>query len=338
MTGMEFWLPVIWSGLIAVAVIMYVIMDGFDLGIGVLFPFAPDDESRDLMMNSVAPVWDGNETWLILGGGGLLAAFPVAYATILPALYIPVIVMLLALAFRGVAFEFRFKASPHNRWVWDLAFAGGSTLATFAQGVVLGAFIQGFQVADERFVGGPFDWLTPFVGLTGLALVAGYGLLGATWLILKTELELQDWARNAAVTLLALVTVFVGAVSLWTPFLDNTIHLRWFTWPNIAYLAPVPVITALAIGRLYVVVRRGYEVQPFLLAIALFLLSYLGLGISLYPHVVPHSVSVWEAASHPSSLLFMLVGITVLLPIILAYTAYTYWVFRGKVRPGEGYH
>jgi cytochrome d ubiquinol oxidase subunit II len=338
MTGAEFWLPVIWSGLIAVAVIMYVVMDGFDLGMGILFPFAPGERSRDMMMTSVAPVWDGNETWLILGGGGLLAAFPVAYSTILPALYLPVIVMLLALAFRGVAFEFRFKASPQNRWVWNIAFAGGSTVATFAQGVVLGAFIQGFDVAGERFVGSTFDWLTPFVLLTGVALVAGYGLLGATWLILKTEGELQQWARDKSLVLLGLVTVFVGAVSLWTPFLDNTIHLRWFTWPNIAYLAPVPMVTALVVVGVWRAVRRGHEVQPFVMSIVLFLLSYLGLAISLYPHVVPHRVSVWAAASHPDSLAFMLVGIVVLLPVILAYTAYTYWVFRGKVRPDEGYH
>lgn len=338
MTGMELWLPIVWSALIAVAVLMYVVMDGFDLGIGVLFPFAPGEESRDTMMNSVAPIWDGNETWLILGGGGLLAAFPVAYATILPALYLPVILMLLALVFRGVAFEFRFKASPENRWVWNLAFAGGSTLAAFAQGVILGAFIQGFAVANEQFVGGAFDWLTPFALLTGLALVAGYALLGATWLILKTEGDLQGWAYDTTRWLLGLVTVFLAAVSLWTPFLDNAIHLRWFTWPNIAFLSPVPIVTALVLLRIWQTVQRRYEFQPFLLSIGLFCLSYLGLGISVYPHVVPPEVTIWSAANHNASLLFMLVGILILLPVILVYTAYTYWVFRGKVRPGEGYH
>lgn len=338
MTGLEYWLPITWSILIAVAVLMYVVMDGFDLGMGILFPFAPDDQSRDLMMNSVAPVWDGNETWLVLGGGGLLAAFPVAYATILPALYIPIIVMLLSLAFRGVAFEFRSKASPANRWVWDIAFAGGSTLATLMQGVTLGAFIQGFAVENERFVGDTFDWLSGFSILTGFALVAGYGLLGATWVIVKTEGDLQRWAYDRTVALLAVVTVFLAAVSLWTPFLENTINERWFSWPNIGYLSVVPILTALVILRIRRTVQRRYEIQPFVLSIGLFLLSYLGLGISVYPNVVPPDVTIWEAASHTSSLQFMLVGVLILLPIILAYTAYTYWVFRGKVRPGEGYH
>lgn len=335
---MEFWLPVVWSVVIAVAVLMYVVMDGFDLGIGILFPFAEGEGDRDLMMNSVAPIWDGNETWLVLGGGGLLAAFPVAYATILPALYLPIIIMLLALVFRGVAFEFRFKAASRNRWWWNAAFAGGSTLAAFAQGLTLGAFIQGFAVQDGRFVGGPFDWVSAFAAMTGLGLVAGYALLGAGWLILKTEGTLQDWAYERAIPLLSVVVLFVLLVSAWTPFLDNAIHARWFTWPNLAYLAPVPVVTALTVAQLWRAVAARRELQPFVLAIALFLLCYLGLGISLYPMAVPHTVTIWEAASAPSSLLFMLVGVAILLPLILAYTAYCYWVFRGKVRPGEGYH
>ena len=334
----ESWLPVIWSVIIAVAVLMYVVMDGFDLGIGVLFPFAPRESDRDVMMASVAPVWDGNETWLVLGGGGLLAAFPVAYATILPALYIPVIVMLLALVFRGVAFEFRFKASPANRWVWNLAFAGGSTLAAFAQGVVLGAFIQGIEVTGVRFTGDAFDWITPFAAMTGLGLVAGYALLGAGWLILKTEDRLQDWAYAAARPLAGLIAAFLLLVSLWTPLLDTAIQARWFAWPNLAYLAPVPLATLALLAALWRALHRRRENQPFPLAIGLFLLGYLGLGISLYPHVVPPSISVWAAASDPKSLGFMLVGVAILLPVILAYTAYTYWVFRGKVRPGEGYH
>ncbi|RDD63051.1 cytochrome d ubiquinol oxidase subunit II [Ferruginivarius sediminum] len=335
---MEFWLPVIWSVVIAIAVIMYVVLDGFDLGIGILFPFAEHDQDRDIMMNSVAPIWDGNETWLVLGGGGLMAVFPVAYATILPALYLPIIVMLLALVFRGVAFEFRFKAAPRNRWWWNLAFAGGSTLAAFAQGVTLGAFIQGFQIQDNQFVGGPFDWLSAFALLTGFGLVAGYALLGATWLIMKTEGALQDWTYERTVPLMSVVLLFVLAVSAWTPFLENTIHQRWFSWPNIALLSPVPIVTALVLFQLWRAVNLRREIQPFVLSIALFLLCYLGLGISLYPTVVPHTVTVWEAASETSSLIFMLVGVAILLPIILAYTAYTYWVFRGKVQPGEGYH
>ncbi len=184
-------LPLLWAAIIVVGVVMYVLLDGFDLGVGILFPFLPTDQDRDLAMNSVAPIWDGNETWLVLGGAGLFAAFPLAYAVILPGTYLPLIIMLLGLIFRGVAFEFRFKAH-HRRHLWDKAFHYGSLAATIAQGMVLGAFIQGFEVENRQFAGGMFDWLTPFSLLTGAALISGYALLGATWLIMKTERELQE--------------------------------------------------------------------------------------------------------------------------------------------------
>lgn len=243
-------LTLIWAGLIAFAVFMYVLLDGFDLGVGILFPAAPDDRARDTMMNSVAPVWDGNETWLVLGGSGLLAAFPLAYAIILPALYFPVLIMLVALIFRGVAFEFRFKAET-SRPLWDRAFYGGSLLATFAQGVILGAFIHGFKIEGTIFAGGLFDWLSPFSLMTGLGLVAGYALLGATWLVMKTEGALQDWAYAWARRLLLAVLAFVAIVSLWTPLFDAEIARRWFSWPNILYLSPVPIVTGLAALRLW---------------------------------------------------------------------------------------
>ncbi len=345
---MEFWLPAIWSVVIAVGVLMYVIMDGFDLGIGLLFPFARDERHRDVMMNSVAPVWDGNETWLVLGGGGLLAAFPVAYATILPALYLPIILMLLGLIFRGVSFEFRFKAADENKGWWNAAFAGGSAVATLMQGIALGSFIQGFEVtitseASQRFTtaiyaGGMFDWLTPFALLCGVALMAGYALLGATWLILKSDGEYQERAYAWAEYLLAAVVFGLAVVSIWTPFLDPGIEARWFSWPNIVLLAPVPLVTGLVVIQLWRSLQQRREVQPFALSIVAFLLSYLGLGISLYPYVVPHQITVWQGASAQSSLIVMLVGVVVLLPVILAYTGYCYWVFRGKVQPGEGYH
>jgi len=347
-SGMEFWLPAIWSVVIAVGVLMYVVMDGFDLGIGLLFPFARGERERDVMMNSVAPVWDGNETWLVLGGGGLLAAFPVAYATILPALYLPIILMLMGLIFRGVAFEFRAKASDANKYWWNTAFAGGSALATLTQGIALGAFIQGFQVeitsqgagdlTTAVFAGSAFAWLTPFSIVCGLALMLGYGLLGATWLIMKTDGELQDWAYERAEYLLGGVVLALIVVSIWTPLLDPMIRDTWFSWPNILMLSPVPIITALILLQLWRSLQQRREVQPFGLAIVTFLLSYLGLGISLYPYVVPHEISVWQGASAQSSLIFMLVGVVILLPVILAYTGYCYWVFRGKVRPEEGYH
>ena len=333
---MEWYLPVIWAGLIGTAVAMYVILDGFDLGIGILFPFAGNERERDQMMASIAPFWDGNETWLILGGGGLLVAFPRAYAVIMPALYIPVIVMLLALVFRGVAFEFR-TVSRSKTWL-DVAFTAGSTLAAFAQGVILGGLIQGVKVANGAYAGGPLDWATPFALLSGLALVAGYGLLGATWLVLKTEGPVADRARDQAKVLLIAVLVFMAAVSLWTPLTEPRIYARWFSLPNFYFLWPVPAVTALVAFTCWRWIEHGREAPPFLAAIALFLLGYLGLVISNFPYLVPPTLSVWDAAAAPASQIFMLLGTLFLLPMILGYIAFVYWLFRGKVREGETYH
>ncbi len=330
-------LPLVWAAIIVVGVVMYVLLDGFDLGVGILFPFLPTDQDRDLAMNSVAPIWDGNETWLVLGGAGLFAAFPLAYAVILPGTYLPLIIMLLGLIFRGVAFEFRFKAQRH-RHLWDKAFHYGSLAATIAQGMVLGAFIQGFEVEDRQFGGGMFDWLTPFSLMTGAALISGYGLLGATWLIMKTERELQDRCYRLARGLLFAVLAFIGIVSVWTPLLNPEIAERWFTWPKIAWLSPVPVVTALVAFAHWRALEQKREVLPFVLSLALFLLSFLGLGISLWPNVIPPDISIWEAAAPPETQLFILIGTAILLPIILVYTGFTYFVFRGKVRPGAGYH
>lgn len=330
-------LTVVWAIVIALAVLLYVVLDGFDLGIGILFPFAPGHAERDTMMNSVAPVWDGNETWLVLGGTGLFAAFPLAYSVLLPALYLPLIVMLIALIFRGVSFEFRFRAE-RSRWLWDVSFAGGSTLATLAQGIVLGAFIQGFSVRDAAFAGGPFDWLTPFSIMTGVALVSGYALLGATWLHMKTVGDLKRWAGRMAVRLMLVVLCFIAAVSLWTPLAEPEIAARWFTWSNLLYLWPVPLVTAAVGLALWRSLAAGRDVAPFPLAIALFALSYLGLGISLWPYAVPRALTIWQAASGRSTQLFLLVGVLILLPVILGYTVYVYRVFRGKVTGEEGYH
>jgi cytochrome d ubiquinol oxidase subunit II len=329
-------LTLVWAAIIAFAVFMYVLMDGFDLGVGILFPFAPREADRDTMMNSVAPFWDGNETWLVMGGGGLLAAFPLAYAIILPALYIPILVMLIALIFRGVAFEFRFKANT-SRHLWDKAFHYGSLTATFAQGVALGAFIQGFEVQGRDYAGGPFAWVSWMSLLAGLGLIAGYALLGAGWLVLKTEGALQSWAYKIAKPLLLAVLVTLAVVSVATPIAKADIAARWFSWPNIAFLSPVPLITlALAIG-IWRALEKRREKRPFILTMGLFALSYLGLAISLWPKVVPPDITIWQAAAARESQLFMLVGAAILIPILLAYTAYNYWVFRGKVK-GEGYH
>ena len=338
--GLAFWLPLIWAALIAVAVAMYVVMDGFDLGVGILFTAARDENWRDRMMFSVAPIWDGNETWLILGGGGLLAVFHLAYAILMPALYVPILMMLIALVFRGVAFEFRFKADRSKR-VWDYAFHYGSLAATFAQGVVLGAFVQGFAVSGRQFAGGTWDFLTPFSLVTGVALVLGYGLLGATWCVMKTTGELELWARQMALRFLAGVVVAMGLVSLWVPFLGRQIEARWFSWPNIVYLAPVPLVTAFVAWRLYRTLQENRTYQPFFLTIALFLLGYLGLGVSLFPYIVPPNLTIWQAANTVNSQLFALVGFAIVMPLTFGYTAYAYWVFRGKVAEdvqASGYH
>jgi len=330
-------LPLIWGLLIAFAVLAYVVLDGFDLGIGVLFPWLTKGSERDTAMNSVAPVWDGNETWLVLGGGGLLAAFPLAYAIVMPALYAPIIAMLLGLVFRGVAFEYRWRDAAHQRW-WDVSFALGSIVAAFAQGIVLGAFVQGIEVSGRAYSGGWWDWLTPFSLLTGVSLVIGYGFLGAAWLILKTDGSLRERAYRMALPLFVAVIVLIGGVSLWTPFLAPDIAERWFGRPNIFLLAPVPLLVALLGLLLLRALRRRFDRQPFPLALGLFVLSYAGLAVSNYPYVVPRSVTIWQAAAPDSSLEFLLVGAVVLLPLILAYTAYAYWVFRGKVKSGEGYY
>jgi cytochrome d ubiquinol oxidase subunit II len=332
-------LTFIWAVLIATAVFLYVVMDGFDLGIGILFPLLPERHDRDVMVNSVAPVWDGNETWLVLGGGGLFAVFPLAYATILPALYMPLILMLLALVFRGVAFEFRFKAhNERTRNLWDIAFCGGSFVATFTQGIALGALVQGIKVADRAYAGGWWDWLSPFSLLTGVALVAGYALLGAGWLIWKTEGELQARVRRLAIYFAVATLGFIGLISAIMPFLQESFYQRWLTLPNMLYAAPVPILVVLLAWRLLTSLRQDRHATPFLCALGLFFLSYVGLGISLYPNIVPPDIDIWEAATARSSQIFLLVGAAVLIPIILGYTSYVYWLFRGKVTRDSHYH
>jgi cytochrome bd ubiquinol oxidase subunit II len=327
----------IWTLILGLGVFFYVLLDGFDLGVGILFGLAPDTASRNLMMNSIAPIWDGNETWLVLGSVGLLAAFPLAFAIIIPAIYFPIALMLIALVFRGVAFEFRFRDSEHKGF-WDHGFAYGSTVATLAQGIVLGAFIQGFKVDGRHFTGSSFDCFTPFSLLTGVALLFGYALLGSGWLVMKTEGELQAWARRLGRIAFLGVLAAIGLVSLWTPAVDPGIAHRWFSWPNIAYLSPVPIITAVVALLEWRSLNRQSEAGPFIGAVALFLLSYIGIAISLWPMIVPHHYTLWQAASSPSTQAFLLVGTLVLLPVILLYTGWSYWVFRGKVRGDIGYH
>lgn len=326
----------IWTAIIAFGVFLYVLLDGFDLGVGILYGFAPQAE-RGRVMNAIAPVWDGNETWLILGGLVLLSAFPLAYAIIIPAVYFPILVMLLALVFRGVAFEFRF----HQPWIariWEMGFCFGSAIAAFAQGAVLGSFIQGFRVQGRAFVGSSWDWLTPFSVLTGFALMAGYGLLGAGWLVIKTEGDLQAWARRSGRVCLVGVLVAIVAVSIWTPLATTSVARRWFSWPGLILLAPVPILTvAIAYAAWRALNGWGNEATLFLTGIGLFLMSYLGIAISLWPMIVPGYYTLWQAASSPSTQAFLLIGTLFLLPVILMYTAWSYWVFRGKIRGDVGY-
>lgn len=331
-------LSLIWAVIIAFGVMMYVVMDGFDLGLGILFPFVKSEGERDVMMNTVAPVWDGNETWLVLGGAALFGAFPLAYAVVLSALYLPLVFMLLGLIFRGVAFEFRFKAKAHKRHLWDKAFIGGSLTATFFQGVALGAYIDGFEVVDRVYVGGALDWLTPFSLFCGLALIAAYALLGCTWLIMKTEGRLQQQMHDLARPLVFVVLAVTGMVSLWTPLAHAEIAARWFSLPNLFWFIPVPLLVLLCTWALLRAVARNANYAPFLLTLALIFLGYSGLGISLWPNIIPPSISIWQAASPPQSQGFILVGALFIIPFILMYTAWSYYVFRGKVREEDGYH
>jgi cytochrome d ubiquinol oxidase subunit II len=332
-------LPLVWAGLLGFAVLAYVVLDGFDLGTGILFAVERRPDDRAMMMNTIAPVWDGNETWLVLGGGGLFAVFPLAYATLMPALYPTIIGMLLALIFRGVAFEFRFRAATgRGRAAWDFAFFAGSTMAAFAQGLTLGGVLQGVHVAGRAYAGGWWDWLTGFTILCGLSVVVGYALLGATWLIWRTEGALQQRCRRHARTLGAATLALIVVVSLWTPMLSPVFAQRWFGWPGILLTSPVPILVVLLAIGFWRGLSLQHHLTPFLCALGWFVLGYAGLGISLYPHIVPPDITIWQAAAPPESQAFMLVGAVVILPIILAYTAFAYYVFRGKVQHGEGYH
>jgi cytochrome bd ubiquinol oxidase subunit II len=336
LVGYAYWLPLVGTGVVGLAVAMYVILDGFDLGVGILFPFFKQEVERDQMMNSVAPFWDGNETWLVLGGTWLLVSFPLAYSVIAPALYLPLIVMLLALVFRGVAFEFRWVAKPHHR-KWDIAFAAGSTVAAFAQGTMVGGLLNGFRVVAGQFAGGPFDWLSPFSVMCGIGLIVGYALLGACWLVMKTAGGVEKTARRYARPLLVALVAFIVLISVWTPLQFAHIAVRWFGGWNMLYLSPVPLITVLALSCWRGLAGR-HPTIAFNAAVGLFIISFVGLAISTLPYLAPPSITLWQAAASPKSQTFMLVGTTILVPFVLGYTAFVYHTFRGKVRPGEGYH
>jgi cytochrome bd ubiquinol oxidase subunit II len=335
-------LPVIWACIMAFVILAYVVLDGFDLGVGMLFATEHDQHDRDVMVNTIAPVWDGNETWLVLGGSGLYGAFPTAYSVILPAIYPLVIVMLMGLIFRGVAFEFRFRAIPAQRHWWDWAFLGGSVVAAFCQGAILGALIQGTKVANDQFAGGPLDWLSPFTVFCGIAVVFGYALLGASWLLWRTTGLLHTNMRRHTFVLGIVMLVMLAAVSLWTPFLSPTFNQRWFAWPGMLATGVAPALCIVLAVWFFLALRRedssAHEKVPFFCALGWFTLGFLGLGYSIFPMIVPPSLTIWQAASVHSSQIFLLIGAAVMIPLILGYNALSYYIFRGKVEPGAHYH
>ncbi|QTO54818.1 cytochrome d ubiquinol oxidase subunit II [Duffyella gerundensis] len=331
-------LSIIWFTIIVFSTLMYIVMDGFDLGIGILFPFNKDAVERDMMVNTVAPVWDGNETWLVLGGAALYGAFPLAYAVIADALAIPLTVMLFGLIFRGVAFEFRFKATVSHRAFWDKSFIFGSVVATFSQGVAVGAILNGFPVVNRTFAGSALDWLAPFPLFCGVGLVLAYALLGATWLIMKTDNALHQKMSKLVPPLLLALLAAIAVISIWTPLSHASIAHRWFTLPNLFWFLPVPALVVLCAWGLLKAVKRHAHYTPFLLTLALIFLGFTGLGISIWPNIIPPSISIWDAASPPQSQGFMLVGGLLIIPVILCYTFWSYYVFRGKITPDEGYH
>ncbi|MND36207.1 Cytochrome bd-II ubiquinol oxidase subunit 2 [compost metagenome] len=331
-------LPFIWSVIIAFGLMMYVIMDGFDLGLGILFPFISDPDERDVMMNTVAPVWDGNETWLVLGGAALYGAFPLAYSVVLEALYLPLVLMLAGLIFRGVAFEFRFKAHPRKRHIWDKSFIGGSLVATFFQGVVIGTYIAGIPVVNRQFAGGPLDWLAPFPLFCGLALIVAYALLGSTWLLVKTEGMLESRMRHYSRPLAYLLLAAIVVICVWTPSQHRDIAALWFNGDHRVLFGLIALGAVGAVVAVQRTLRRRHSHLPFIWTLVLIALGYLALALSVWPKIVPPYIDIWQASSPPTSQLFALIGTLFILPIILTYTVWSYYVFRGKVRVGDGYH
>ncbi|TDG04514.1 cytochrome d ubiquinol oxidase subunit II [Paraburkholderia guartelaensis] len=328
---------IVWAAIIAFGLFMYVLLDGFDLGIGLIFPFFPREEERDMMMHAVAPVWDGNETWLVLGGAALYGAFPVVYAVALSAFYLPIVFMLICLIFRGVSFEIRGKAT-RTKNVWNLAFILGSAGAAFFQGVILGAYLHGIPMSGGSFSGDAFFWLQPFSLVTGLGLMATYALLGATYLVAKTEGDLQRRLHKLVWPLTLVLLVFIAVVSIWTPATDSTIATRWFDSGLMSRLIPIPFLVAIAAVLMYRSIKRRLNVAPFVIAVALVLLGYIGLLTSIWPYAIPNTLTLSDAAAPRASQVFVLVGAVIILPIIITYTTAGYWVFRGKVERGAQYH
>jgi cytochrome d ubiquinol oxidase subunit II len=331
------WLPLAFMIVMGLAILIYVVLDGYDLGLGILLAAAGDDE-KDIMVASIGPFWDANETWLVLGIGVLLTAFPFAHGVIMGALYLPVAAMLLGLIMRGVAFDFRVKAQAHHKPWWNAAFGLGSLLASLSQGYMLGLFIVGFERSPLNVA---------FAVLIALGLTAGYCLLGAGWILIKGEGTLQRRAVRWARTSLWLTALGVVAVSIATPMLSRAIFDKWFTIPDMFLLAPIPLITAALFVTAGVVLHRlpeqldrgheGWAWMPFGAAVGIFVLAFHGLAYSLFPWVVPQRMDIWQAAAAPESLMIIFIGVVVVLPLILGYTVFVYRVFWGKATHLEYY-
>jgi len=327
----------IWLGLVGLVVILYVVLDGFSLGVALLFPTAEDEGERDILMNTIAPVWDANQTWLVFGGGALFAAFPMIYTVLFSSLYIPLLTLVFGLIFRGVAFEFR--ANSSRKSPWNKAFFFGSLAAVFTQGLVLGGYLSGTKVVEGIFAGGPFDWLNPFSIMVGLALIAGYVLLGSTYLVIKTTGAVQERAYRQAYLSALAVAAFMIVVSIWTPVHDPSIPARWFSPPRIYFIWTFPLLGVVAFFLLLrSLKKRTTELKPFVFSVLLFLSAYLGLQAAIYPYAIPPSVTIYEAASQRETMMFTLWGVAIVLPFVVGYTLYSYWVFRGKVEADAEYH
>ena len=334
MESLEYFLPQVWFVILALFLFLYVMLDGFDLGVGILSLTSSSEERRGILMTSLSNVWDANETWLVIMGGALFGAFPLAYSTILQALYIPIFLMIFGFIFRAVAFEFREHAN--RKFFWNIAFGAGSFLAALGQGFALGAILQGIAV-DElgHFIGGTWDWLGLRSILVALTLIQGYVLSGSTYLIMKTEGALQSthyWTAR-----ISAVTTFIGAVylTITTPIFYESARERLFAQPLVYIFVLIPLLGTLLVFLLLRSLYLEQERTPFIWTILLFLLSFLGLGLIIFPYIIPTQITIYQAAASPSSLVFMIIFVGFLIPIMLAYNIYQYVVFRGKVTGGN---
>ena len=329
-------LVTLWAFLVGLVVIFYVVLDGFSLGVGLLFPTARKEEDWDLLIGTIAPVWDANQTWLVFGGGALFAVFPVVYGVLFSALYIPLLTFVFGLIFRGVAFEFR--ANARRKEVWNRAFFWGSLVAVVAQGLTLGGILSGVKVSEERFAGGALDWLNPFSVMVSLALIAGYILLGSTYLIIKTSGSVQERARRQASWAARVVLGFQVLVTIWTPLHYPSVWTRWFDPPRIYFVWVFPVTGLMAFYGLIRSVKAGREILPFIFSVVFYLAGYLGLIASLYPYAIPPNITFQEAAAQRETMVFTLWGTLIVLPVVWGYIIYSYSVFRGKVGGETYYH